>query len=133
MKADQVKIGVCIRIKADEHNGYVGSTQYRITRIDRSDNTLKAELANVRGTEGGWLRFSQVELYEMTKDELLKDISEAQALIEDRQSMLAWMEDNDSDVFNEDEFKVWQVLTAMEDENISKIDKVKRIAQMIKG
>jgi hypothetical protein len=133
MKADQVKIGACIRIKADEHNGYYGGTRYRITRIDRSDNTLKAERADVRGTEGGWLRNSQVELYEMTKDELLKDISEAQALIEDRHSMLAWMEDNGSDVFNEDEFKVWQVLTAMEDENISKIDKVKRIAQMIKG
>jgi hypothetical protein len=133
MKADQVKIGACIRIKADEHNGYYGGTRYRITRIDRSDNTLKAERADVRGTEGGWLRNSQVELYEMTKDEILKDISDAQASIENSHSMLAWMEDNGSDVFNEDEFKVWQVLTAMEDENISKIDKVKRIAQMIKG
>jgi hypothetical protein len=133
MKADQVKIGACIRIKEDEHNGYYGGTRYRITRIDRSDNTLKAERADVRGTEGGWLRFSQVELYEMTKDEILKDISDAQASIENSHSMLAWMEDNGSDVFNEDEFKVWQVLTAMEDENISKIDKVKRIAQMIKG
>jgi hypothetical protein len=114
-------------------DGYRKDIKYSITRIDRSDNTLKAELAAVPGTESGWLKFSQVEIWEMTKDELLKDISEAQALIEDRHSMLAWMSMTGSDVFNEDEFKVWQVLTAMEDENISKIDKVKRIAQMIKG
>jgi hypothetical protein len=132
MKADQVKIGACIRVIATV-DGYRKDIKYSITRIDRSDNTLKAELAAVPGTESGWLKFSQVEIWEMTKDELLKDISEAQALIEDRHSMLAWMSMTGSDVFNEDEFKVWQVLTAMEDENISKIDKVKRIAQMIKG
>lgn len=126
----QFKVGEYIRVKRNL-NGYMIDTKYRLTRVDNSDDTIKAEYAETPGTEGAWLNFSHVTHWAISKEDLVRDIERAKATIEENQSMLAWMEETGADVFNENEFKVWQVLTAMDDTNLSKLDKVKRIAQMI--
>ena len=49
------------------------------------------------------------------------------------QSKIDWMDEVGVSEFDEDEYKVWKTLTLLEDGSVSKLIKMREIANLIKG
>ncbi len=129
-KCNKFKVGQIVRATVTE-SGYVKGVTYRLTRVDNSDNTLKAEPADGSACEGSWIKFSNVEHWVASKDNLLEDIAEYQAKIDEAKSIIAWMDDVGATEYDPNEFKVWQALSTIENSSMSKLDKVKAIASLL--
>jgi hypothetical protein len=69
---------------------------------------------------------TEIEEVNKKKSELDKEVSELQSKID-------WMETVGVSEFDENEYKVWKTLTLLEDDSVSKLEKMKEIANLIKG
>jgi hypothetical protein len=76
---------------------------------------------------------SELELVAMTREELEKEISNLQVKIQTRQEKLQFMTDNNLAEFDETQYKVFKTLAALDNKDISDIEKSKLIASLING
>lgn len=122
------KVGDKVLIGARPHS----CNFYVLSRVDNSDNTLKFWLDKANTVESTWHKFSDVTLLIETEEYITKQKQELINEVQLVDSKIQWMKESGSDVFNNSQFRIWQVLTLTEDSSISKMEKVKAIAELIK-
>lgn len=129
MKNRHVKIGDLIRVtkNADGHNYTIGET-YRVTNL--YDKNIQAE--SLDGCwHGNYIAYDCFKLTNLNKEYYLDQIDKLQFEIDEVRSIMAWMDETGNDTYNPDEHRVWQALTLLENDKMSKGDKVKLIAKLI--
>jgi len=91
------------------------------------------EVTNIVGKDSGWVYkheilglYTNIELFNLNLINLNNEIGEIEFKVN-------WMIENDVKVFDEEEFKVFQTISLLEDKTISRFEKSKVIAKLIKG
>ena len=131
MKKQNVKVGQLVKVKgnSNSHNYQVGET-YRVIQVGGS-NTVTAE-----SLDGEWvgnnLSLNDIESTVCSKEYFENQIKSLQNEIDDYTSILTWMVENGKTEYDANEHKVWKALTTIENDTISKMDKVKLIASLLK-
>jgi hypothetical protein len=82
---------------------------------------------------GNYLRYDEVRLMVSNREFLVGQIEKLEAELNEIRSKVRWMDEVGTDEFDETEHKVWSVINAVETEGLSKIERVKLIASIVKG
>jgi hypothetical protein len=83
-------------------------------------------------TVGNNLYFDDYELTGSDRKYYNAQIAELESKIENTKSIIAWMDETRAKEYNENEYRVWKALTAMEDSNMSKLDRMRTIVALLK-
>ncbi len=134
------KIGDIVVVKANsnDHNYTIGK-QYRVVAYSVCDGfSFIAESLN-GDYPSIYLNYRDCEpalvgkaVIEAKIESLNGKIDKLQAEIKHNQSIIAWMDETGTDSYDENEHKVWQTLTTIENGSMSKMEKVKAIAALLK-
>jgi hypothetical protein len=79
----------------------------------------------------GWAYEWEMVSVSPTKEELESKIAESQREIDDMKSKIHWMLETGATEFDEHEHKIWKALTALENSELSKLEKVKIISSLV--
>lgn len=125
---------VLVKKNSNSHNYEIGR-KYRV--IDTKPNGVgvmyQAEDL-VSGWRGNSLRSSDTELcVPLTIDAFEAQVEDYRKQMEEAQSIVDWMKETGATEYNETEHKVWSVLNAVENDSLSKMERVKIIASLIKA
>ena len=85
------------------------------------------------GSGAGWVYDYEIVGCEQTREEIIKEIEELQSQVDCLKSKLDWMDESGVDVYDEDEFKVYETLKTLQNEDLDIKGKTKLIASLIKG
>jgi hypothetical protein len=126
----KVKVGDIILVTGNGGSAnYTIGQKYRVTRI----LFMALEAETLDGSwKGNWLQLHDAKVVGITRKDYQKVIDEYQAKIDEAKTTIAWMDEAGVTEFEEDEFKVWQALSTIEDGSMSKMNKVKAIAALLK-
>ena len=102
------------------------------TMVERFTNPNAWSITDSTGSARGWIYEWETEGFKLGIKELEQELSEAQTKLNNIQFKIDWMTETGSDEFSEDEFKVYQTLKLLEDEKLSRLEKSKLIAELIK-
>ena len=122
------KVGDKVTVTGGMHYGKVCT----LSRVDNSDKTLKFWLDTDNSIESNWHKFGDVQHLVETEEylnEQRQGLMDKLNLIDNK---IQWIKETGSHVFDENQFRVWQVLTLAENGSLSKIEKAKAIAELIK-
>lgn len=134
------KIGDIVVVKANSNgHNYTIDKQYRVVAYSDCDTrTFVADSLNGKW-QGNNLHYRDCEpalvgkaVIEAKIESLNGKIDKLQAEIKHNQSIIAWMDETGTDSYDENEHKVWQTLTTIENGSMSKMEKVKAIAALLK-
>ncbi len=89
-------------------------------------------VVNEQGHSAGFVYGCELKLVAETKEELTNIVNEAKLTISEAEAKLKFMEDTDSDVYDENTFKAFNVLKLVDNKKLSNIEKAKLIAELIK-
>jgi hypothetical protein len=90
-------------------------------------------ITNVAGANAGWVYEHEITSFEETKEDITKQIEELQSEIDCLKSKLNWMNEVGVDIYDEDEFKVYETLKTLQNDSLDIKSKTKLIASLIKG
>ena len=81
------------------------------------------------------LNFSPVDLVlvSLTKEKIAERVASLEKEVKCWQLKLEWMEETANETFNEDEFKVFGTLKTLDDSKLSRVDKARLIAGLIRS
>jgi hypothetical protein len=82
-------------------------------------------------TTGNAFLPNQVERINVSIAELVIELESKEKEIVLIKSQIAYMQENKLEIFDSNEFKVWNTLNLLEDKKMSKLEKAKAIARMI--
>lgn len=102
------------------------------TSSSPTEQTFRA-IDPVTGRVGNHLRYDEIRLVANSREHFAQRIKKLEAEVSEIRSKVQWMDEVGTDEFDETEHKVWSVLNAVETEGLSKIERVKLIASIIKG
>lgn len=140
-KCKKFKVGdLIIPFKNSNSHNYSCGQVYRVIQLDTSGGeSFKAISTDGSDWIGNHLRYSDCRLAFMGLDYLKEKADSVQSKIQKLESELAeleakmkWMADTGADNFDEDQYRVWQALSTIEDAGMSKLEKVKVIAALLK-
>ena len=80
---------------------------------------------------GSYFYKADLESLHLTKEDLLKDIKKYEEEIQQCKSKIEFITETGSESYDEDQFKVYNILKMIEDPKTTKIQKSKLIAEMI--
>ena len=127
---------VLVKANSNDHNYTIGK-RYRVLAHNSSTTFQAGDLDGL--WKGNHLRYKDCDPGTVDKaaieaeiKTLTGKISKLKTDIEHNQSIIAWMDETGTDVYDENEHKVWQTLTTIENESMSKMDKVRAIAALLK-
>ena len=130
MKNKKVKLVNAPCGKQSSSNQNCGSSEI-FTVKDRNSNNCSWNLINSCGVEKGWAYEWEMVSASITKEELESKIAESQREIDDMKSKIHWMLETGATEFDEHEHKIWKALTALENSELSKLEKVKIISSLV--
>ena len=130
MKNKKVKLVNAPCGKNSSMNQFCGSSEI-FTVKDRNSNNCSWNLINSYGVVAGWAYEWEMVSASVTKEELESKIAESQREIDDMKSKINWMLETGSTEFDEHEHKIWKALTALENSELSKLEKVKIISSLV--
>ena len=130
MKNKKVKLVSAPCGKNSSMNQFCGSSEI-FTVEGRHRNDCSWNLVNSRGVVQGWAYEWEMVSVSPTKEELESKIAESQREIDDMKSKINWMLETGATEFDEHEHKIWKVLTALENSELSKLEKVKIISSLV--
>ena len=130
-KKGSLKVGdVIIPIRNVGSHNYTLGKEYIVHEICtenfRARNPINDEVGN-------YLRYDEVKLVGTNREYMLRQVAELETELTDVRNKLAWMDEVGTDEFDETEYKVWSVMNAVEDTSMTKIERVKLIASLVKG
>ena len=131
-KAKRVKKGDLVKVIANHagHSYTIGEV-YKVYYVSSGTRpTIQCLKSN--GTVGNNLFFEDYEMTGLGRDYYNVQIAELEGKIKNIKSIIAWMDDTGSMEYNENEHRVWKALTAMEDSNMTKLDRMRAIAALLK-
>lgn len=127
-----LKVGdVVIPIRNVGSHNYTLGKEYIVHEIC-SDLNFRAK-DPVSGDMGNYLRYDEVKLAGTNREFMLRQVAKLETELTDVRNKLAWMDEVGTDEFDETEYKVWSVMNAVEDTSMTKIERVKLIASLVKG
>ena len=130
MKNKKVKLVNAPCGKQSSSNQYCGSSEI-FTVKDRNSNNCSWNLINSYGVVAGWAYEWEMVSVSVTIEELESKIAESQREIDDMKSKINWMLETGATEFDEHEHKIWKALTALENSELSKLEKVKIISSLV--
>jgi len=138
LKKKKMKIGDKVTFKkhaskAASGFNYRENDELIITSLLGQINGEKWNIRNTTTGGVGWAYEYELHPLVITKEDFEKQKVELQNSINELNMKLSWMDENGVGEFNEDEFKVFKTLTLLDDDSISKVEKSKLIAQLIKN
>jgi hypothetical protein len=122
------KVGDKVTVTVGIHTGNV----YTLSRVDNSDNTLKFWLDTEKSIESSWHKFGDVVHLVETEEYLNEQRQGLMDKLNLIDSKIQWIKETGSHVYDENQFRVWQAITLAENGSLSKIEKAKAIAELIK-
>lgn len=126
-----LKVGdVVIPIRNVGSHNYTLGKEYIVCEI--CDQNFKARNP-INGEVGNYLRYDEVKLAGTNREFMLRQVAELETELTDVRNKLAWMDEVGTDEFDETEYKVWSVMNAVDDKSMTKIERVKLIASLVKG
>ena len=130
----KVKKGNLVRVTGNSNsNDYTVGEVYRvITGVEASSKTFQAETLD-GNWRGNHLHIDDVVVVGLTRDYYENVIRELEAEIAETKARLKWMEETSNVEFDDNEFRAWTALTTLEDPKLSKMEKAKVLASLIKG
>lgn len=124
------KVGDKIRVKNNKYSNYslkAGDTA-EVSFITGA-TIVQVDVPNYGAVN---LNNMDIEKAYFSKAELEKQVVDAELLVKIAKDKLAWLKETKSEIFDEDEFKVWQVLKTL-DSKTTLMQKTKAIAALIKS
>ncbi len=106
---------------------YIVGSQYNTSNGYESYN-----ITHAAGGDAGWVYVHEIVGSE-TKEDITKQIDELQSEIECLKSKLEWMNEVGVAEYDEDEFKVYETLKTLQNDDLDIKAKTKLIASLIKG
>ena len=130
-KRKSFKKGTLVEVIAN-HNGndYTIGEIYRVLRS--AGETIECESLD-GNWEGNHLRKTDCEIVGLTVEHFQQELAELKSKMDAVQSTIDWMRETGAEEYDETEHKVWSVMNAVEDGSLSKLEKVKAIAKLVKG
>lgn len=130
-KKGSLKVGdVIIPIRNVGSHNYCLNKEYVVHEICgkkfRARNPINDEVGN-------YLQYDEVKLACTNREYMLRQVAELETELTDVRNKLAWMDEVGTDEFDETEYKVWSVMNAVDDKSMTKIERVKLIASLVKG
>lgn len=130
----KVKKGDLVRVSGNSNsNDYTIGEVYRVvTGVSSGSKTFQAE-----SLDGAWrgnhLHINDVVVVGLTRDYYENVIRELEARIAETKACVKWMDETGNVEFDENEFRAWTALTTLEDPKLSKMEKAKVLASLIRG
>ena len=135
-KLPQIGDIVLVKANSNSHNYTIGK-RYRVLAHTGMSTFMAGDLDGV--WTGNNLKYKDCDPGTVDKAAIESEIqtltgriSKLKTDIEHNQSIIAWMDETGTDTYDENEHKVWQTLTTIENESMSKMDKVRAIAALLK-
>lgn len=131
-KPGSLKVGdiVMVTVCNNGHNYTVGKTYVVVDFYN--DHVFRAKDPQT-GVIGNYIRCDEV-VKACTHREHFNDLlKEREDAVADIRAKLAWMDEIGTDEFDETEYKVWSIMNAVDDRSMTKIERVKLIASLVKG
>ena len=133
MVGKKVKLVSAPSGKASSSNANIGKQHDEYTVMSPSYSFPNSwNIVDQFGNAKGWIYEWEMEGFKLGIKELEQELSEAQTKLNNIQFKIDWLTETGSDEFSEDEFKVYQTLKLLEDEKLSRLEKSKLIAELIK-
>lgn len=125
---------VLVKKNSNSHNYEIGK-KYRVIDVKPNGVGVMYQAEDpVNGWRGNNLRSSDTELcVALTIDAFEAQVEDYRKQMEEAQSIVDWMKETGATEYNETEHKVWSVLNAVENDSLSKMERVKIIASLIKA
>lgn len=137
MKIKDLSMGLKIKLSKSGHARLAAQGYYQLSEGEPGvitylhGNQINATFQKPNLNLG--IVISDIVPISSTREELEKELIEAQATVDAVQAKLDWMNLAKVDVYSENEFKVWQTLDTIENKKMSKIDKARAIAALIEN
>lgn len=130
--AKAFKVGDKVRVIGRSSDSLPHGSIAFLSRVDNGDNTLKYWMDANKTNESSWHKFSQVEHVIENEEFLLNERDTLLSKVAELDAKLKWMRETGAEEFDGNQFRVWEVLTVVENGSMSKLDKVKAIAALVK-
>jgi hypothetical protein len=129
MKGKKVKLVASIAKKSN--NAHIGNG--KVYTVGEPSGQPEGWLVyDSYGTGCGWAYECEMVVYNLGIKELEKELLDAKTNLDSIQSKIDWMKETGSEHFSEDEFKVYQTLKLLDDGKLTRIEKSRLIADLIK-
>lgn len=127
-KASEVKVGDIVRLNSDKYaiNGYFRGIKVNVTY--KNGNTINIQQGAYSAIA---VTCADVDAGPQSREDIEKEVKEAEVIVAQGKDKLKWMEETSSEVYDEKEFKVWQILGTIENKKTSKIEKARAIAAIV--
>ena len=128
----KVKVGDVVRVTGNSNsNNYAVGHKYRVIDIGGNGSVRAETLDGIfRGNNLAAVDFIVIGL---DKNFFEEQITHYKSEIQKTEAIIAWMKETGNKEFDDQEFKIWETLTAFESDSLTKTEKVKLIAKIIKG
>jgi hypothetical protein len=136
-KCNKFEVGdLVIPVKNSNSHDYIIGEVYRVKDVNHT--TVIAE--SLDGcSRGNMLRHEDCKPAFEDLDSLEENIKQVESNIKklnsvklELESKINWMKEVGADTFDKNEYRVWQALSTIEDGGLSKLEKVKLIATLLK-
>lgn len=127
----KAKVGQLVKVTGNSNgaNYCIGQT-YRV--ISTESSTIQCESLDGCWT-GNNLYLGDYVIAHQNKEHFQTRIEQLQKEIEEVQSLMDWMDETGNTEYDMDEHRVWKALTMLEDNTLTKGQRTKLLAQLIKG
>ena len=130
MAKNKVKVGDHVKVIGNcNSNDYTVGQIYRVTAVN--SGSIRAESLDGRFT-GNNLADKDFIYAGMDKSFWESELAELTKKADDIRSIIEWMDATGSTEYDENEHRVWKVLNAVENQSLSRMEKVKIIASLVK-
>lgn len=133
MKGKKVKLKKCTPDgKSSSSNSNMGSCKEFIV-VGLYDNKCNAyNINHIDGKNAGWVYDYEMEISVISQEELQKELEEAKEKVTQIQNKIDYLNESGAKEFDEEQFKVYYTLKLLENKDLSRIEKSKLIADLIK-
>lgn len=101
--------------------------------LDKSSVEIKAfNIITKDGVNAGWVYEYEIIGLTTNREDLITEAKHLKSSLEKVESKIEWMTENNIDDFDEDEFNVFETISLLENESMTKLEKSKLIAKLIK-
>ena len=107
-------------------SGYYGESRYRINGRTNYYDTVESRFLDLGKSK------TDIDILRDTLSRKLAQINDLTKVVEEIQDKIQFAELNNLDKFDENQYKAYKMLTMIEDESLSKLEKAKLISDMIK-
>lgn len=127
--ARDLKVGMTVKLNNDRYSSYGMKKGDKYEILHKSGSSIQVFSegygGNINTNASDW------DIFSASKKELEVELKKAEGEVSVIKAKLKWLEQTGSETYDENEFKVWQVLSTI-DSKMTKLQKAKAIAALIK-